>query len=249
MGCRTRRLQEEDCPVPASLSDALLFTTMCIIGLPVDVHVKDGSVYSGTFHTACLEDNYAIVLKKARMTKKGNRDANVANAGVIETLVILSEDLVQVVAKRVLLPAEGFAGNVTGDHTEAVAGTLSSCESTETQAKTTKSSKSHVDRQHIIQNRCSSRTKNGAGHGFTLQRMSYLSDVLEVENRNLDGRGSKMQKEEVYNIPVIGRLEMTVRVGNSIKMGRSQTLKMKKLHVKFKVQTLDWLLVTSNQLP
>lgn len=41
----------------------------------------------------------AIVLKKARMTKKGNLDANVVNGGVIETLIVLSEDLVQVVAK------------------------------------------------------------------------------------------------------------------------------------------------------
>lgn len=41
----------------------------------------------------------AIVLKRARMTKKGNRGANVANGGVIETLIVLSEDLVQVVAK------------------------------------------------------------------------------------------------------------------------------------------------------
>ena len=40
-----------------------------------------------------------IVLKKARMTKKGKSDANVANGELIDTLVIRSGDLVQVVTK------------------------------------------------------------------------------------------------------------------------------------------------------
>lgn len=41
----------------------------------------------------------AIMLKKARMIKNGNRDANVMIGTLIETLVVRSEDLVQVVAK------------------------------------------------------------------------------------------------------------------------------------------------------
>lgn len=40
-----------------------------------------------------------IVLKKARMTKKGKGNNNVGNEGFVDTLVILSSDLVQVVAK------------------------------------------------------------------------------------------------------------------------------------------------------
>lgn len=40
-----------------------------------------------------------IVLKKARMTKKGDCSANVAIGDLIETLLVVSEDLVQVVAK------------------------------------------------------------------------------------------------------------------------------------------------------
>lgn len=44
----------------SSFSDALLFATMCIVGLPVDVHVSNGSVYSGIFHTASVEgDSFA----------------------------------------------------------------------------------------------------------------------------------------------------------------------------------------------
>lgn len=38
-------------------------------------------------------------MKKARMIKKGNRQTNLADGSLIETLIILSEDLVQVVAK------------------------------------------------------------------------------------------------------------------------------------------------------
>lgn len=41
----------------------------------------------------------AVVLKNARMIKKGNRASNVANGSMIETLIVQSEDLVQVVAK------------------------------------------------------------------------------------------------------------------------------------------------------
>lgn len=44
----------------SSLSEALLFATMCIIGLPVDVYVKDGSVYSGIFYTASVEKDYGM---------------------------------------------------------------------------------------------------------------------------------------------------------------------------------------------
>lgn len=59
MGCKKGGfLAPEENGVDATLSDALLFTTMCIIGLPVDVYVKDGSVYSGIFHTACVDDDY-----------------------------------------------------------------------------------------------------------------------------------------------------------------------------------------------
>lgn len=90
------------------------------------------------------------------MTKKGKSDANVGNGTLIDTLVILSGDLVQVVAKvcsschssyifwkqlkqsavgkcgslciiqGVLLPAADIAGNMAGDETEAVTGTVPS---------------------------------------------------------------------------------------------------------------------------
>lgn len=40
-----------------------------------------------------------VILKKARMTKKGRSNSNVPSGCMIETLVILAEDLVQVIAK------------------------------------------------------------------------------------------------------------------------------------------------------
>lgn len=39
------------------------------------------------------------MLKNARMTRKGSRGVNITNGRLIETLIILSEDLVQVVGK------------------------------------------------------------------------------------------------------------------------------------------------------
>ncbi|CAJ1964151.1 unnamed protein product [Sphenostylis stenocarpa] len=123
MGCRNRHSFPENHSSPSndSISEALLLTTMYIVGLPVDVHVKDGSVYSGIFHATSTQADYGIVLKKARMTKKGKGNTNIGNEGFVDTLVILSSDFVQVVAKEVMLPADGVVENITGDDEEAVA--------------------------------------------------------------------------------------------------------------------------------
>jgi hypothetical protein len=48
-----------------------------------------------TYFVACL----GVVLKQARMTKKGKGLSNVGNEVVVDTLVVLADDLVQVVAK------------------------------------------------------------------------------------------------------------------------------------------------------
>ncbi|KAL6570805.1 hypothetical protein OROGR_000355 [Orobanche gracilis] len=105
-----------------AMSDALLFTTMCIIGMPVDVYARDGSVYSGIFYTASVEKDYAVVLKKAIMIKKGNLEANVVNGTLIDTLIVGSEDLAQIVAKGVQIPSNGIVGYVWGGDVEAAAG-------------------------------------------------------------------------------------------------------------------------------
>ncbi|CAI0437184.1 unnamed protein product [Linum tenue] len=116
MGCPNRRESDQADPC---VSDALLIATMCIIGLPVDVHVRDGSVYSGIFHTAYGDKEYGVVLKQAKLTKKGNCNVNVSVGSMVETLIIFSSDLVQVVAKGVLHPAEGINCKLTDCNVEA----------------------------------------------------------------------------------------------------------------------------------
>uniref|UniRef100_A0A2P2K1R9 Uncharacterized protein MANES_03G128700 n=1 Tax=Rhizophora mucronata TaxID=61149 RepID=A0A2P2K1R9_RHIMU len=118
MGLKNRVGAAETQDGALCLNEALLFATMCMVGFPVDVHVRDGSVYSGTFHTASLADDYGIVLKEAKLTKKGNCEANVAIGSIVNTLVILSGDLVQMVAKGFTFPADGVTGNVAGDGVE-----------------------------------------------------------------------------------------------------------------------------------
>lgn len=137
--------KKEENGVGATLNDALLFTTMCIIGLPVDVYIKDGAVYSGIFYTACVDDEYAIVLKRAKMTKKGSREANVAHGSLIETLVILSEDLVQVVAKGVMLSPDSIPGHFDGDNIGTTCSNITFPEYNKKEMKATKSKVFTVD--------------------------------------------------------------------------------------------------------
>ena len=37
--------------------------TMCIVGLQVHVHVKDGSVFSGVFYTASFENGFGTSIE------------------------------------------------------------------------------------------------------------------------------------------------------------------------------------------
>ena len=41
-----------------SLAEALLLAMVCMVGLPVEVQVRDGSAYAGVLHTACVDDGY-----------------------------------------------------------------------------------------------------------------------------------------------------------------------------------------------
>ncbi|KAK7860543.1 polyadenylate-binding protein-interacting protein 4 [Quercus suber] len=204
MGRRNREyINDDTSSSSSSLSEALIFATLCIIGLPVDVHVRDGSVYTGIFHTACVEEEYGIVLKNARMTKKGKSYSNVANGVVIDTLVILSSDLVQVIAKGIRLPADGVAGIMAGDDTEAVLGTVPS-EHLVSEAK--KSTKSVIHKKKINQTRGSVQAENGFSHGFMPKisgrkheerksPMNLTGDALEVKNGKRDGISSTKVEE------------------------------------------------------
>ncbi|XP_040987917.1 uncharacterized protein LOC121235639 isoform X4 [Juglans microcarpa x Juglans regia] len=204
MGCRDREFLNDETSYSSSpsLSEALILATMCIIGLPVDVHVKDGSVYSGLFHTSSVEDDYGIVLKNASLTKKGKSYSNVANGVLIDTLVIHSSDLVQVVAKGVQLSADVVARNMAGDHTEAVVGIVPSEHPVMEANKTTKSA---IHKNKINQtSRSSVRAENGFAHGL-MPKISggkherrksptnQIGDALEIE----DGKSDRISSAKV----------------------------------------------------
>ncbi|KAF8023739.1 hypothetical protein BT93_F1048 [Corymbia citriodora subsp. variegata] len=173
----------------ASLGESLLFATVCIVGLPVDVHVRNGSVYSGIFHTASVE---GVILKKARMTKKGRSNSNVASGCVIETLVILAEDLVQVIAKGVELPADGVTGTIAGDESESAIGTTShNVAGVDNRFGTITTSKR---RSH--QRKTSVPYENGLTDGDTC-RTFKVSSQRQAENEN-EGKG--MSIEVVENV-------------------------------------------------
>ncbi|XP_059444988.1 polyadenylate-binding protein-interacting protein 4 isoform X1 [Corylus avellana] len=202
MGCRNREFLNEEAS-SSSLSEALIFATLCIIGLPVDVHVKDGSVYSGIFHTASVEDEYGIVLKNVTMTKKGKSKSNVGNGVVIDTLVIFSGDLVQVVATGVQLSVDGVAGNMAGDCTEAVVGIVPS---EHPASEANKSTKYAIHKKKINQTRSSVQAENGFSHGFIPKisgrkhderksSTNQIGNALEVENGKTDGISSAKVEE------------------------------------------------------
>ncbi|KAJ8493339.1 hypothetical protein OPV22_015060 [Ensete ventricosum] len=98
-------------PEESSLDELFLCITVLIVGCPVEVQVKDGSLYSGILHTACFEKDQGIVLKKARKIRNGKCDTNLALGDFVDTLVILSSDLVQVAGKEFLPPADYVAQN------------------------------------------------------------------------------------------------------------------------------------------
>ncbi|KAL8462540.1 hypothetical protein ACS0TY_033540 [Phlomoides rotata] len=189
MACRKGELREEtrnrNDAASVVVGDALLFTMMCIIGMPVDVHAKDGSIYSGIFHTASVDEDYAIVLKKARMIKKGNRDSNVVTGTLIETLVIESEDLVQVVVKAVLPPSNGITGDgITGyvgeDGVHAASG-YNECLDRDVEA--VKPNKSRWNKKQKSQSRLSVKRENNFPNSTTTKVVStldnYSKDYIE----------------------------------------------------------------------
>ncbi|AQK46331.1 Polyadenylate-binding protein-interacting protein 3 [Zea mays] len=90
-----------------SIADALLLATVCMVGLPVEVRVRDGSAYAGVLHTACVDAGYGVVLKKAKKIANGKGDVNLSLGSFVDTLVVCPDDLVQVIAKGLSLPLKG----------------------------------------------------------------------------------------------------------------------------------------------
>ncbi|KAF7003816.1 hypothetical protein CFC21_019100 [Triticum aestivum] len=96
---RPKKAKAAPAPAPPAVCEALLLATVCMVGLPVEVQVRDGSAYAGVFHTASLDAGYGVVLKKARKIANGKDNANLVLGAFVDTLVVLPDDLVQVIAK------------------------------------------------------------------------------------------------------------------------------------------------------
>ncbi|CAJ1950835.1 unnamed protein product [Sphenostylis stenocarpa] len=92
--------------------DRLVYLTTCLIGQHVEVQVKNGSIYSGIFHATNTDKDYGIILRMACLTKddflQGQRsDVEPVSKAPSKTLIIPSNDLVQVIAKDVSVFRDG----------------------------------------------------------------------------------------------------------------------------------------------
>ncbi|KAB2079084.1 hypothetical protein ES319_A06G208400v1 [Gossypium barbadense] len=101
----------------SSSRDRLVYMTTCLIGHMVEVHLKNGSIYSGIFHATDAEKDFGIVLKMARLVKDGTLQGNKAVTEFIskaptKILIIPAKELVQVIAKDVAVTSDGFASEL-----------------------------------------------------------------------------------------------------------------------------------------
>ncbi|XP_011040052.1 PREDICTED: polyadenylate-binding protein-interacting protein 4-like isoform X4 [Populus euphratica] len=92
--------------------ERLIYLTTCLIGHPVEVQLKNGSVYSGTCYTTNVEKEFAIVLKMARLIKdvsfRGPKAEFVSKAPS-RTLILPGKEVVQVIAKDVSVTVDGMS--------------------------------------------------------------------------------------------------------------------------------------------
>ncbi|XP_023529022.1 polyadenylate-binding protein-interacting protein 3-like isoform X2 [Cucurbita pepo subsp. pepo] len=107
----------------SSSHDRLVYLTACFIGQHVDVQVKNGSIYSGIFHSSNTEKDFGIILKMARLTKdtssRGQKTiGDSLNKAPSKTLVIPAKDLVQVIAKDVTVTKDGLSNEVDYENQE-----------------------------------------------------------------------------------------------------------------------------------
>ncbi|KAK9102486.1 hypothetical protein Sjap_019740 [Stephania japonica] len=98
--------------------DRLIYLTTCLIGHHVEVHVKNGSVFSGIFHCTNAEKDFGVILKMARLIKDGSSKGQKSLADFVskapsKTLIIPAKELVQVIAKSVSVTGDELPNNFT----------------------------------------------------------------------------------------------------------------------------------------
>ncbi|XP_010501088.1 PREDICTED: polyadenylate-binding protein-interacting protein 3-like isoform X2 [Camelina sativa] len=98
--------------------ELLLYFTTCKIGHQVEVHLKNGSVYSGIFHAANVEKDFGIILKMACLIKDSrgtkSRSSLVSNPPS-KLLIIPAEELVQVIAKDLPVSSDKVSNSVPSE--------------------------------------------------------------------------------------------------------------------------------------
>ncbi|XP_038724821.1 polyadenylate-binding protein-interacting protein 3-like isoform X3 [Tripterygium wilfordii] len=100
--------------------DRLVYMTTCLIGQPVEVQLKDGSIYSGIFHAGLVHPStadreFGVILKMACLTKDGSSRwprAELVNKPPTKTFIIPGKELVQVLAKDVTVSTDGFSNDL-----------------------------------------------------------------------------------------------------------------------------------------
>lgn len=97
--------------------DCLMYLAVCLIGHPVEVHMKNGSVYTGIFHATDGEKDFGILLNMARLIRDGTVRGEKAMADFVskaplKTLIIPGKDLVQILAKDVSVTRDDFASEL-----------------------------------------------------------------------------------------------------------------------------------------
>ncbi|XP_010534936.1 PREDICTED: polyadenylate-binding protein-interacting protein 3-like isoform X4 [Tarenaya hassleriana] len=94
--------------------DRLVYLATCMIGHPVEVQLKNGSLYSGIFHAADVEKDFGIILKMACLIKEGTSRAQKSRSEFVskppsKTLIIPADELVQVVAHELSITRDGMS--------------------------------------------------------------------------------------------------------------------------------------------
>ncbi|XP_010501543.1 PREDICTED: polyadenylate-binding protein-interacting protein 4 [Camelina sativa] len=100
--------------------DRLVYLTTCKIGHHVEVHLKNGSMYSGIFHAADVEKDYGIILKMACLIKEGTLRGHKSRSEFVrkppsKTFIIPADELVQVVAKDLSVSWNGMSNAVQSE--------------------------------------------------------------------------------------------------------------------------------------
>ncbi|CAF2155221.1 unnamed protein product [Brassica rapa] len=100
--------------------DGLVYLTTCKIGHLVEVHLKNGSVYSGIFHAADVEKDFGIILKMASLIKDGGLRGHKARSEFVrkppsKTFIIPADELVQVIAKDLSISSDGMSNAVQSE--------------------------------------------------------------------------------------------------------------------------------------